>query len=63
MGASKLSPARPKVETVDLIEFDDPADIPAFASESEEADWWDTHAPSERYLELYSRMTGEDLTI
>ena len=61
MGASKLSPARPKVETVDLIEFDDPADIPAFASESEEADWWDTHAPSERYLELVGEATDDGL--
>ena len=61
MGTGKLSTAWPKVETVDLIEFDDTSEIPAFASEREEADWWDTHGPSERYLDRAGELTDHGL--
>jgi hypothetical protein len=39
-----------KSRTPALIEIDSDADIPDFASEDEEAEFWGTHGPSENYL-------------
>ena len=36
-----------------LTEINDEAEIPEFASEAEEAKFWDTHALSEKYIEAH----------
>lgn len=40
------------------ILFDNPADVPAFASDEEEAEWWDTHTPSARYFAVHGEATN-----
>jgi hypothetical protein len=42
-----------------LIEFDSDDDIPQFANECEEAIFWQTHAPSERYLDEHEIESPE----
>ena len=44
-----------------LIEIDTLGDIPEFATEREEADFWATHAFSERYFNLVGETTDHGL--
>jgi hypothetical protein len=44
-----------------LVEISDPSDIPAFAREREEADFWATHAPSEHFLDLVGEVSDPGL--
>ncbi len=61
MGNSTVPASRPEVGPATLIEIDGPAEIPDFQSEREEADFWGTHAMSERYFNLVGEATGDGL--
>ena len=51
MGTAKVSTERPKRKRAELIEIDRIEDVPHFGNDDEAAEYWDTHAPSERFLE------------
>lgn len=50
MGTAQVSTSKRKVMK-ELIEVDRLEDVPDFANDDEAAEFWDTHGPTERFLE------------
>lgn len=48
-------------ERVVVTQINDWSEVPPFASEAEEAEYWRTHGPSERLLKTFVRRNDADL--